>query len=169
MPDPDQMICPHCEAVGVVEGIAPEVVPKTVQCGHCREQFPYRPSSWDYIREDYDGEQSPFYLRVTSKPDSPPVRDDIGSEDELRLAQLKGVLTRVLLDAYRRARRGNATPPDAWVSWPGCRGYTFTGAEVQAELALREHVPNKKEGKALRRAKSQGKDPLWSPKRRFDL
>lgn len=163
MVDPvDQMTCPHCGAVGVVEGVAEEVVPKTIQCGHCREQFPYRPSSWDYIREDYDGEQSPFYLRVTSKPDSPPVRDDIGSEDELRLAQLKGVKTRVLLDAYRAARRGNATPDDAWISWSGRRS-GFTGKEVQTELALREHVPNKKEGKAMRRALSKGKG------RRFDL
>lgn len=168
MPDPDRMTCPHCEAVGVVEGIAEEVVPKTIQCGHCRQLFPYRPSSWDYIREDYDGEQSPFYLKVVSKPDNPPHIKDTRSEEDLRRHHLKVAHTRVLLDVYRRARLGSSTPPDASIRWPGSR-CDFTGAEVQAELALREHVLNKREGEALRRAKAQGENPLWSPKRRFDL
>lgn len=35
--------------------------------------------------------------------------------------------------------------------------FNFTVEELKVELALREHVPNKKEGRALRRARSQGK------------
>jgi hypothetical protein len=39
----------------------------------------------------------------------------------------------------------------------GGSGYWVTLAQVKAELATRPHVPNKKEAKALRRARAQGK------------
>lgn len=40
------------------------------------------------------------------------------------------------------------------------QGMTVTLEQLKAELATREHIPNKKEGKAIRRAKAQGKTHL---------
>ena len=63
--------------------------------------------------------------------------------------------TRELLFTLGKARAcgGWYSPYDA----NGGPGYTVE--ELKAELAGREHVPNKPEGKALRRAAAQGKAP----------
>lgn len=37
------------------------------------------------------------------------------------------------------------------------QGFTVTLGQLKAELATREHIPNKKEAKAIRRARAQGK------------
>lgn len=153
-----EMTCPNCLAVGVVEGEAEEVVPEQIKCGFCLKLFDYQPNVWDHIRKDYDGEVGAYYLRVIRRPHAEVNVTDEGADITLTSGPLtlKTVHTRVLLQAYRRARQGDAVPDDARILINGIRE-PLTGAEVRAELATREHVPNKQEAKALRRAKAQGK------------
>lgn len=77
---------------------------------------------------------------------------------------LKKVPTRLLLDWLKRARAcGGGNYPDASYSPCDESPGTFVSIEeLKVELATRPHIPNKKEGKAPRRAASfaaRGRSP----------
>jgi len=161
----ETVVCPSCEARGVIEGIAPEVVPELIKCSGCKHVFAYHPSRYDILRQDYDGELDVWPMKVTVKaPQSP----SEGSEDPeaVRLAHLGSVATKRLLRAFTDARRGGGVVDDESVRISGLWHLSFTGAEVRAELAKREHVPNKKEGRAKRQAQARKRKARPRPNRR---
>lgn len=159
------LTCTNCGAVGTVEGVAEEVVPEKVKCGYCLELFDYQTNVWDRIRKDYDGEVAAFYMRF-SRPGDPKKRRSTpapvkpADDRDPREPTLDEVPTKVLLDAFRRARIGNGVYDDAivHVHVSGRRPTTFRGDAVRAELATRPHVPNKREARAQRRAAAQGQN-----------
>jgi hypothetical protein len=162
-----KLVCPNCEAVGVIEGIAHEVVPEQIQCLACHSIFPFQPNRYDFLRQDYDGEVAVWPMRVTKRPQRP--QEAAADPEPARLASLAAVSTKRLLDAFRgswlsRDNHGGegAVRDEALIRTPGG---SFTGAEIRAELATREHIPNKREARALRQ--TQAKKPRKG--RRYDL
>ena len=153
----ETVVCPSCEARGVIEGIAPEVVPEQIKCGACKHVFAYHPSRYDILRQDYDGELDIWPMKVTVKaPGSP--SEDSEDPEAVRLGHLASVATKRLLGAFRDARQGRFAGDNDPVRIRGLWHLSFTSDEVRAELAKREHVPNKQEARALRRARAQGHD-----------
>lgn len=72
-------------------------------------------------------------------------------ENDVRTKYLKETHTKVLLKDLEHARAcgGRYSP------WHPSSIEPFTIEELKAELALREHVPNKKESKEIRKAKKK--------------
>ena len=67
-------------------------------------------------------------------------------------ALVENLSTRQLMSLLRRTYRTNG-----WYSpIDGNSPFGYTTEEIKAELATREHVPNKAEGRALRRQAAQG-------------
>lgn len=161
-----QLVCPFCETRGVIEGIAPEVVPREIKCGGCLHIFPYRPGRYDVLRQDYDGELNVWPMKVLQRGTKAPGDPSTGLEDPeaARLAALAKVSTKRLLDAYRAARMGDSVPAEISIQIPGFWPHFWMGVEVKAELATREHIPNKREARAARQTKARE-----SQKRRYDL
>lgn len=141
-------VCPTCGARGEVEGLALEVVPELIRCGFCQQTFEYRANAWDIIRKDYDGElDTAFRLRVHIPGDAEKARPAPKAEGR-NPGLLTRVPTKMLLHAYRAARRGDSVSPMATITWDGSGmigRMGWSGAEVKTELDTREHRTSKRE------------------------
>lgn len=169
--------CGNCGVEGTVHGVPPGVVPELIVCGNCGAVSTYRATRYELIGQDYEGDlTTPFYLspayRTTSAIRCPKCNKrhhngkPINGEDayrclgcgqawnqtaaapDHRLEWLKKAATRQVLALLNTVR--------AYGNWPD-DFYSFTVEELKAELATREHVPNKKEAEVLRRRRAQGK------------
>jgi len=163
----ETVVCPSCETRGVIEGIAPEVVPEQIKCGGCQHIFPFHPSRYDILRQDYDGEQNVWPMKVTVR--DPRSFVEVSEDPEaVRLGHLASVPTKRLLGAFKAHAysRDNynegAVRDDSSIRISGLWHLSFTGAEVRAELAKREHIPSKQEARAKRQklARAGRGDPM---------
>lgn len=169
--------CGECGVEGSIFGVPSGVVPAVIACGNCNRVSAYRASRYDLIGQDYDIDvPAPFYLSPDWRTaialacpkcgkkhhNGKPVNGDdsfrclscgdtwsqTSAPPDRRQQWLKKANTRQVLSLLDTTRAYGPSQYDA---------FSFTAEELKAELAVREHVPNKKEGKALRRARSQGK------------
>jgi len=148
-----------------------------IVCGNCGETTLYPATRYEMILQDDEVEQTaPFYFSPSYRTakallcpkcnrmhhNGQPIngensyrclgcgevwRPTIASEDS-RTDWLKKASTRQLLTLLNTVRAYGNYPDDF---------YNFSVEELKAELATREHVPNKQEAKELRRKKAQGR------------
>lgn len=169
--------CGECGVEGTLHGVPEGVVPEEIVCGNCGTVGAYRATRYELIGQDYEGELSaPFYLspdhRTGSALRCPHCRKrhhngkPINGADSFRCLGcgqtwnqntappdhrqdwLKKASTRQVLTLLNAVRAYGASFDDF---------YSFTVEELKAELATREHIPNKQEAKELRRKRAQGK------------
>lgn len=169
--------CGECGVEGTVHGVPPGIVPEHLVCGNCGSVSTYRASRYELIGQDYEGDlTAPFYLspdyRTASALRCPNCKKrhhngkPINGEDSFRclgcgqtwnqleappdrrFEWLKKAHTRQVLSLLNTVRAYGNYEDDF---------FNFTVEELKAELATREHIPNKKESAVIRRKKSQGK------------
>lgn len=161
-----------CRVPGTVYGVAPGVVPEHVVCGNCGNIANYQPSRYELIAQDYEGDlTTPFYLSPDRRTSSSLLCPNCGQRHH-NGSPVNGA------DVYRCLKCGEMwkhpqeNPQDQPIKRMHTRqllqllsfgGYAGGPHEnisedvLRAELATREHIPNKKEGRELRRRLAQGR------------
>jgi hypothetical protein len=173
--------CYECGVRGTILGVPEDVVPEKILCGNCEQVSDHRPTRYELIAQVYQGElTAPFYLLPDYRTTTGLLRCPHCNKRHHNGKPVNGV------DVFRCLGCGQTwhhqqapAPPDRRQEWLkkastrqvlalfiSVRGYghydetsllNFTIEELKAELALREHIPNKPEAKELRRKRAQGK------------
>lgn len=147
------MMCPHCGAAGEIVGTCPDILPTSVQCGGCREAFPYVASALERVFCDVSTDKNkPFYFRPYCRGESLPTTVVLEPEDP-RIIRIQAMSTRELIGALHR-HRGRPPHTDDDTIYIGYDHSVYTAREIKAVLATRPHMPSKKEA---RQARQRGK------------
>lgn len=151
------MRCPHCGAPGEVVGQTPDILPKSVQCGGCRESFPYIGTALERIFADATTDKDkPFYFRPFQRAKSVPSKEEVPIGDP-RFDRLHMMSTRELLDLLHRHRGPQVYHKDSDIISMGHGGPVFTAGEIKAVLATRPHIPSKQESRRARTKAAQNR------------